>query len=50
MIIRPTGAELFHVDGRVDGQTGMMEIISLFAVLRMRLQMVAKVKGCNNAV
>jgi hypothetical protein len=27
MKIRPVGAELFHVDGRTDGQTDAMKLI-----------------------
>ena len=30
MKIRPMGAELFHADGRTDGQTDMMKLIVVF--------------------
>jgi hypothetical protein len=33
----PVGVELFHVHGRMDGQTDMTELTSLLAILRTRL-------------
>jgi len=30
MKIRPTGAEFFHVNGRIDGQTDMTKLIVAF--------------------
>jgi len=36
--IRPVGAELFHVDGRTDGQTVMTKLTVAFRTLRMRLK------------
>ena len=38
MKIPPVGAELFHEDGRTDGQTDTTKLKSLFAILRMRLK------------
>jgi hypothetical protein len=38
MKIRPVGAELFHVDGRTDEQTGMAKLIVASCNLRTRLQ------------
>ena len=38
MKIRPVRVELFHADGRTDGQTVVMNLVVFFANLRMRLK------------
>jgi len=36
--ICPVGAELFHADGRSDGQTDMTKLIVVFGTLRKHLK------------
>jgi len=43
MKIRPVGAELFHADGRADGQTDMTKLIVSFR----NFANTSKIHACN---
>jgi len=40
MKIRPLGVELFHAEGRTDGQTDMTKLKLTFAIFRLGLKTV----------
>jgi len=38
MEVRPVGVDLFHEDGRTDGQTDVTKLIVVFAILQTGLK------------
>jgi hypothetical protein len=51
MEVRPVGVDLFHADGRTDGQTDMTKLIVVFEILqtRLKIKIFWDVKPCTLA-